>query len=535
MKKLIQLTIAAVFAALVSACAPKTAGNIAIKDAANAAPENAELFFALDISKKLQDDYYAQKGAKEFSTALLENPAMQKIFEEAAKALPEEINANVSAKAITDFAKSAIQNPDDLFIAAAATDLAKEDADFKFVILKHAFFTQKIKEALEQKKFEKTQKDGFEFFKKDDFIIAFKGKTLVLADNEKAAMQVFADLQAKAPREKSFASNAKFAKLMSIEKSPYVVCFADCEKASEGKARGVFFSAARQDLQKTSGAVKIELGKKAFKFKDETSDKIWEVLASAKLAKNTLLKNSLPDATMATAVAFPKIDALESALLEEMGETPEGAMAIAMLKSAGIKNITASAIYDAAALPNIQNMELPESFIKIEAADTDAVFKNEMVAQALNSPLFSQMDFEGKTVYSSMYNAKIVQAGKNCAVISTLKDMAAMMALAKGKGKSLEGNADAKALAGELPEGNFAEFFMDGKNYLNFIKAAMPKDFGNDDDKAIMKFYISMAEMCKKSLLAAGVKLEPNEITITFKGLNEYDYELGTKLLKEIK
>ncbi|MBR4596775.1 MAG: hypothetical protein IKO42_00020 [Opitutales bacterium] len=544
MKKILSLTLAAVFAALAVACAPKKdAGKLTIQDAANAAPANAEMFLAVDSPKKLQEEILSQKGAKEFMQASLDSPAAQKFFEAAFENMPEEFKSKINAKTVLDFARAYEQTPEDFFLAVAAA--TKENScDIKFIVLKHSLFAKKVKELLEEKKLEKSQKDGFEFYKKADFVVAFKGALLIFADNEEAALKVASDLKLKAPRENSFAASEKFQKLMGLEKNPIVACFIDAKNQPKGNFDGcLFFAYSMQNLNNASGVLKIDLGKKFDEMLAQEDAKLYEVLVKSRLARNSLLKNSLPNSTFALALAVPEItDGLESELLKNMdGDAIENKMVLSILKNAGIKNLCLSlGELDPESISNIQE-KTPEAFLKIEAADTDAVFKNEMVLQLLNSPFLSPLKIGEDTVYSGMFNLKIAQASKSCAAASTMKDVEKMMSLARGKGKSLAGNKDAQALVNELPEGDAAEFFIDVKA-LSLLSNAMQNQVESDlgdrvdaDWKTARQYQSAIEKAYKKMLIAGGVKLEPKEITITFKAFAEYDYELGAKLLKEIK
>ena len=538
MKKLISLILIAAAGALLFVCLHKGAEKLTISDAANAAPENASVFIALDFDKKLHREFLAQKGAKEYS---MEYANSLSLFINT-KDLPEEVKPVLTKEFFTETAKSMIDKPEGVFFAMALTQEEGEEADCKFIVLKNSLAVKKTREIFDRKKLEKAQNADFEFYKPKTakMIVAIKNDMLVAADNEAEAEKVFASL--KTPREKSFAKTPQFEKLMALKKNPECVIFAD---SANGEANiGSTYIAMDFSLSDYSAAVKI-LPKDGKFYSDENSKNTWLGFCKNKLPKNAILKNSMPNSSIALALAMPEIspELAGAALLATGGEAN---MVLAMLQKLGVKSLYLSCgEIDPNAISKIQEtMQPPEAFLKIACQDTDAFFKDETMAQLLNSPLVAPLQFGEKTIYSTMANLKIAQISKESAIIATMTDMEKMMSLASGKGAALENNKDAAALFEKLPSGNTLEMFIDGKNLQNLvveaIKLSLENGYGEalaDAEKAelqsILKLQIAAAQMTKKNVCALGVKLEENEISAELCGEFEYDYELGAKLMKE--
>ncbi|MBO7521782.1 MAG: hypothetical protein J6T16_06045, partial [Opitutales bacterium] len=309
MKKLISYIMLAAASALFFACSPKSTPAITIEDAANAAPENTDIFLALEISKKLINEDLAQKGAKEFTTAFIENPEMQKFLDLAFQPLPEGLKSKISAKAVADFANEAMQKPEDIFFAMAATDLKEGCCDIKFIALNNSLCVKKIREILEQEKdIEKLRKGDIDFFKikgETPAAVAVQNALLVVADDEAAAVKVIESLKSK--KNGAFAATEKFRKLMSLEKDPIIVAAVNFKNISENSVGNMFFAYSAENANKGSGAAKFELGEKAFAGGNDA--KIWGAFCKSKLEKASLLKNSMGNATFAMAAAVPEITA----------------------------------------------------------------------------------------------------------------------------------------------------------------------------------------------------------------------------------
>ncbi|MBR6389179.1 MAG: hypothetical protein IKS15_03575 [Opitutales bacterium] len=544
MKKIITLTILAAASALFFACSPKQdAEKLTIKDAANAAPENSSVFIAFNFDQNLQKDFYAQKGAKEYWIEYA-NGLSQFLSTEN---MPEELKPILTKEFFSDAAKSMIANPEGIFFAMALTQEKGEEADCKFIVLKNSLAVQKTREILEQKKLEKVQSANFEFYKPKSakLVVAVKSDMLVVADNEAEAEKVFANL--KAPQEKSFAKTPQFEKLMGLKKDSKCVIFAD---SANGEANiGAAYIAMDFSVSDYSAAMKI-LPKNGKFYGDENSKNAWLGFCKNKLPKNAILKNSMQNSSIALALAVPEISPeLAGAALLAAGA--EANMAVALLQKIGIKNLYLSCgEIEPNTISKIQStMQPPEIFIKIACQDTDAFFKDETMAQLLNSPLVAPLQFGEKTIYSSMANLKIAQISKESAIIATMTDMEKMMSLANGKGATLEGNKDAAALFAKLPSGNTLEMFVDGKSLQNLAIETMnmaieksAEEAASDEEKEKIKraaFWAKMQtaamQMTKKNVCALGVKLDESEISAELFGEFEYDYELGAKLMKEAK
>ena len=540
MKKLISFIMLAASFALSFADEPR----LTIQNAANAAPENTEIFLALDISKKYLGDCLSQKGAAEFAAAIIDNPAVQKMLDIAFEDAPEELKDKISAKTFSELLKKALKNPEDCFLAMAATDFKEDDCDLKFVIFKHPLIAQKTGEILEQGNgLEKSQKDGASFFKSEDVAIAIKGALIVLADDENAAAKAIENLES--PRKDSFAATEKFRKLMSLEKDPVVAGLVNCKSSSDGLIDDALFAFSAENPQKSSGVIIIERGEKSLK--DPNDIKNWDAMLKRSLAKGSLLKNSMANSTLAMSVAIPEItDEMEDEILSGMdGDPIENKIITSAIKNSGIKSFHLSlGELDANTILNMgETMEAPEAFLKIDAADADEFFKNEKIAFILDQPLFAPITLDGDTIYAlGMYNLKIAQTSKTAAAVSTIKDIKKFMSLAKGSGNSLAGSEDAKKLLARLPEGNAVELFMDIKALSDFSKAITSIAHGESgkgnksfEQNFLDQYQNAVSKMCKKCLLAAGFKFVPDGIVITVKSDAEYDYELGEKLVKEIK
>lgn len=541
MKKLIPLTFFAAASVLFFACSPKQA-KLTTKDAANAAPENASCFVAFDLDKNLQKDFLAQKGAKEWQLACLNCDFTQLFFDKINEDLPEDLKPLLTKEFFVSAANSMLEKPEDIFFAAAFTQGKDEEADCKFVILKNSVAVQKTKEILERKKLEKIQKAGFEFFKPktEKLIVAIKGDMLIVADDEAEAEKVFANL--KTPQEKSFAKTPQFEKLAALKENPKCVFFAT-DAAGEADLDAAYF-AMDFSVNDYSAAMKF-LPKDGKFYEDENGKKMWLGLCKNKLPKNAILKNAMPNSTIALALALPSPELANA--IPELGA--QGQLAIAMLKKAGVKGLYLSfGEIDADAILKIQEpMQPPEGFLKFVCQDADAFFKDETMAQLLSSPLVAPLQIGGKTVYSTMANLKIAQISKGSAIVSTMADMDKMMTLANGNGETLANNKDAAALFEKLPGGNTFEMFIDAKN-LQKVSAEINKNIFapfrnglNLSDEArqfnlsLEKLQTVCEQMIKKNACALGVKLEENEISAELFGEFEYDYELGAKLLKEAK
>ena len=169
-------------------------------------------------------------------------------------------------------------------------------------------------------------------------------------------------------------------------------------------------------------------------------------------------------------------------------------------------------------------------FLKIDCENSDAFFKNPMMAQMLNSPFVSQMQVGENTIYTTMANVKFSQAGKEGAFISTITDLAKTTNLAKSEGETLASNKDAKTLMDKLPDGNFIEIFIDSQKLESFIKEINNITMG-ESNKIENAFY----GIYKKSLAVAAVKIEGTSIIINFCGVQEVDFEKAIKQLKELK
>ncbi|MBO7521781.1 MAG: hypothetical protein J6T16_06040, partial [Opitutales bacterium] len=388
-----------------------------------------------------------------------------------------------------------------------------------------------------------SQKDGASFFKSEDVAIAIKGALIVLADDENAAAKAIENLES--PRKDSFAATEKFRKLMSLEKDPVVAGLVNCKSSSDGLIDDALFAFSAENPQKSSGVIIIERGEKSLK--DPNDIKNWDAMLKRSLAKGSLLKNSMANSTLAMSVAIPEItDEMEDEILSGMdGDPIENKIITSAIKNSGIKSFHLSlGELDANTILNMgETMEAPEAFLKIDAADADEFFKNEKIAFILDQPLFAPITLDGDTIYAlGMYNLKIAQTSKTAAAVSTIKDIKKFMSLAKGSGNSLAGSEDAKKLLARLPEGNAVELFMDIKALSDFSKAITSIAHGESgkgnksfEQNFLDQYQNAVSKMCKKCLLAAGFKFVPDGIVITVKSDAEYDYELGEKLVKEIK
>lgn len=544
MKKIFTSALAAVMLFAFGCTKQREECKISAEDFANATSENAAMFFAYSADKDLIKKTIEQKGCKEFLEELAKNKTVQEHLNKFLQSFAKETGKNIITPKLVNKAIIECANlKDEIFIGASIENFL-ENKGFRLLVSSPAA-AEIFKEFAEEAKLnlQKFQKDGASIYKTDKIAFIVKNGSIVIAETEEAAEALIKNL--KTPLEKSFAKTETFAKLASIKENANILCFIAAKEEEKSLAE-IFASAKYSSPVEGDAVFKIELGKDA----DSEIKDAFKIFGKRTLPKGSLLKNSIKDSSAALAATIPELtEEMSEFITKQIGaDNPSSAaMPLQMLKAAGLKNLYLSCgdLKAEQILKIRETMQPPEMFLKIDCENSDAFFKNPMVAPMLNSPFISQMQVGEISIYATMANIKFAPSGKSGAFVSTITDLAKTISLSNNSGESLADNKDAEHLFNRLPSGNQIEFFCDGKKLEDLAKSLNDMQMSQIREKsgesmdgaanaanAINEF---SRDITKKSQIAMSLKIEEMSATINVAFVQEIDFEKAVKILKELK
>lgn len=543
MKKLLSVFLSALMLFALGCSKQDNDCKISIEDFASATPENAKLFLAYNIDKNFIKKYRKENNTKGFILEITKNEALQKILKDIYFDKISELTQGIVTQDTLNKSLIELTNTyEDFFLGCNLDALSTRDNLKGNLLISSSLTTNETKKILDKateknivKKFEK---DSYLIYKNNNLVIAIKGKFLALSNTEDMAIKLIANI--KKPLENSFAKTQNFAKLKAINPDADILLFANVNKETNSYIANTFVSSQQLSDKESATSIKLDLGENGIK----KSAEVFKSITQRTLKKGNILKNSMKNSLFALGISSPKVSNETLKLLNEFtGENnPSAQMVMQMLSAIDLKSLYLSCgDLDAEKLLKIQEtMQPPEMFIKIECENSDAFFKNPMMAQMLNSPFISQMQVGENTIYTTVANIKFAQISKSGAFISTITDLAKTTNLAKEVGEDLSENENASYLVNKLPEGGQIEAFVDIKKLNDFsmqmqeIIAKGTKDATNEQKDAI-KLSNAFNGIIKKSGLATSVKFDGASIIINILATSEYDFEKAIKQLKELK
>ena len=551
MKKLFYLVLAVcaaliIFFAVQKKCPFGACGSTYGESLLNAVPEDSVLVFHFAIGRDLQEEFYSAPGYQDLIASLRANVKMLELVSKAAKTYSE------LSKGASDVFFSA-DNPAAIFdyyakpifgewVFYARGEMRKtegksdfyEEAVFFARVIDRGFLAE-LGESLSKMEGAEKEDAGYNF--KDKGFVRLGADFVVAARNREQIEAFIANRES--GLKTSILDSAKFKKLKGDSKIPVMSFYGDMSylaaKAPEMANAGIGMVDAF-GLFISEGDMKSGTGRFAYSFIEDS--KLCRFLNVASVLKGEFVKSSFKDSTLALSLAIPSSDKeFKEFARENIGKHDDE---ILSLIEDNVKRIDLT-VSELPPLPQMQMGKYPEAVIVIHCADAGKILENGQFAPMLNSPLFMKNTVAGADCRISMFGFAVAKIGNEKIVLTSCKDLEKVIALANGKGESLEDSDKAK-LVKSLDGKSFMEAYISYKNLIGIYKdvllmmnATNTGDNADTDIAGISDFFDMLDIMFVKYDIAFKARAENGMIISDFKAETDYDFKKAAEYVKTLK